>query len=107
MTFKIEVSIAAKLDMRDGADHIALDSRRHALRWARGLNSELLLLRQMPLRFPLIQEAEELRVPLRSFHYFSHRVIYEVNEPKGVVTILRVLHNSRRPLSIEDVTGPE
>ena len=60
-------------------------------------------LAEMPLRFALIPEADELKRPLRSFPHHSHRVIYQVDEQAQTVSMLRVYHSARAPLQLEDL----
>jgi plasmid stabilization system protein ParE len=107
MKYRIEVAEPAELDLADGAAYIALDSPRRASQWLKAVRPLMASLREMPLRFSLISECEEVGISLRAFHYHSHRVIYRVDEDTKVVKILRVLHNSRRPLSTEDVADLE
>lgn len=82
-------------------------SRRTRVRRRRGgrraCKALILSLQEMPGRFPVIPEAEELGLPYRSALHHSHRVIFRVDAEKNTVYVVRVYHGARRPLTPEDV----
>lgn len=103
MAFKVQLSEAARTDMKQTTALISKRAPASADKWFDGLIDALKSLTEMPLRFALMPEANELKRPLRSFPYHSHRVIYQVDEPAQVVSILRVYHSARAPLQLEDL----
>jgi len=103
MAFDIELSRRAEIDIYETIDYIARDSAESSRKWFDGLFSELEHLRELPERFALIPEAADIGRELRSFHYHSHRVVFEVKSRRNLFSIVRVYHGSRQPLSTEDV----
>lgn len=44
--------------------------------------------------------------PYRSLPYFSHRIVYRVDDQNAQVYVVRVYHSARRPLEEENVETP-
>lgn len=103
MAFKVQIVAAAQRDISEVVDFIHQDSPASAKKWLQGLSAAIQSLAEMPLRFTLIPEAHELKRPLRSFPYYSHRVVYEVEEASKTVSIIRVYHSARALLSPHDL----
>jgi len=103
MAFRIELARAAELDIADAAEYISRDSPVLAQRWLEGLFQLIASFENMPTRHALIPEAEQLKRQLRSVHYQSHRIVYEVREDQSIVYVARIYHGARRPLSARDV----
>lgn len=104
MAFKVQIVTAAQRDIADVTAFLHAASPDAAQKWLLNLERAIQGLAEMPLRFAQVTEAEELKRPLRSFVYYSHRVIYEVDEPNQIVSVLRVYHSARAPLQLEDLT---
>ena len=102
MAFRIELARHAELDIAEAVNYIAEDSPLQAARWFNGLFLVLEALREFPARNPLIREATNLGRELRSVRHHSHRVIYEIQEAKNTIYIVRVYYSARKPLSRKD-----
>ena len=76
MGFSIEITDPAIDDINDAVTFIARDSHQGAARWLAGLRSLIHSLEEMPDRFAVIPEADELQMPYRSAVYRSHRVVF-------------------------------
>lgn len=103
MAYRVKFSFRAESDVREAAAYIRSDSPRAAQRWVLGLREAMAVLRDAPLSLPFIPETDRLGRPYRAIHYYSHRVIYRVDEENAVVYIVRVYHGARRPLEDGDV----
>ncbi len=105
MAYEIRITEPAKFDAQEYAQYIRDKERsvEAASKWLRTLLVEIEKLRDMPSRFAVIPEGDELGTAYRSFNYYSHRVIYAVNEEAQIVTIHRIYHGARAPLAPDDV----
>lgn len=101
LTYRVRVTRAATVDAQEYATFIRDENQSPfaARKWLDGLQAELASLTEMPTRFPVIPEAEELGFPYRSFMYHSHRVIYAVREEDQTVIVHLVYHGARKPLT--------
>ncbi len=99
MNYKVEVTSLAKQDTRDYA-HFIRDQRapEAAIRWLNDLQEGIASLASMPERFAKIAESDRLRTEYRQFMYFSHRVVYRIEEELKTVYIIRVYHGARNSL---------
>ena len=103
MAFKIQIVEAAQRDMSEATEYIYKDSPATAQKWLLGLAEAIYSLAEMPLRYALIPEAQELKRPLRGFLYHSHRIVYEVDDTQGMVSVLRIWHSARLPIGWTDL----
>jgi len=103
MAFKIALAEAAFRDIDEATAFIAHDSPDQARAWLAGIFPIIDSLQSLPKRYAVIPEAAALARELRSVHYHSHRIVYEVDESAQTVYIVRVYHGARRPLSSGDL----
>lgn len=105
MSYRVRTTLAAKRDARENAQFIRLEhkSPNAARRWTEGLLAAIKELSYSPERFPVIPEADDLGMPLRSFVYHSHRVIFSIEVSPRRVTVLRIYHGARKPLTTDDL----
>jgi plasmid stabilization system protein ParE len=88
----------------EATQYIAQTLKSAAARWQAGLWEKIFsLLPNMPEKFGFISEADELRFPLRSFNYHSHRVVYRVDDASSTVFVVRVYHGARQDLKEPDI----
>jgi len=71
-------------------------------RWWRGLLDAIDSLDEMPERCPPIPEIDEFEEKLRHLLYYSHRIVFRINEAAKTVVVLRTYHAARKTLSSED-----
>ena len=69
-----------------------------AERWFRGLVQAIYSLEELPERCPVVPEHEEFSFEIRHLIYFSHRIIFRVEEAARIVRILHVRHAKRRAI---------
>ena len=103
MAFKVQLVVAAERDIAEALAFIHGNSPVAAQKWLEALLERIQGLTEMPSRFALITEADELKIPLRSFNHHSHRIVYEVNVATETVSIVRVYHSARAPIQLEDL----
>lgn len=103
MGFKVVVIPTARADLEEYADWIAEDSPDQARKWLIEAWETIFSLREMPARFAIIDEAEELGAEVRDVLHHSHRIVYRVREDEQIVEVLRVWHGARRAISQADV----
>lgn len=85
MDFKIELSALAIADIEESVAYIQADSVLQAQKWLDELTDALNGLALFPKKYASIPESASLKRELRSFHHYSHRVIFELQEAKMVI----------------------
>ena len=105
MAYKIEIAEPALSDAKEYSKFIrdARESPAAAAIWLSGLQFAISQLSDLPNRFSVIPEAEELALPFRQFVYHSHGVIYEVLEAEKKVVVHRVWLSARHPISRNEI----
>ena len=105
MRYRVEISTPAYLDAKDYFVYVKdkKESPEAAARWYLGLFDELKKLADFPKSLPLIPEQHHHRIEIRQFIYHSHRVIFSVDEQKEIVSVLRIYHGAREPLTPNDL----
>lgn len=103
MAFRVLLSAPAERDIEEAAEFMMTNSFDAAGKWLDGLQKALQSLEEMPARHAVIAEAASLGRPYRSLPYFSHRIVYRVDDQNAQVYVVRVYHNARRPLEEENV----
>ena len=105
MAYRVQISILARREARDYAAFVREErqSPDAARQWLEGLYATIRELADLPERFSVIPEAEELVFPYRSFVFHSHRVIYAVYEAEQLVIVHRIYHGARKPLTDLDI----
>ena len=106
MAYKVLLSTPAERDIGEAVKFIAANSPEAASRWLGGLQQAILSLEDIPARHALVPEAASLGMPYRSLPYFSHRVVYRVDEASGQVFVVRVYHGAKKPMEEEDTQAP-
>jgi plasmid stabilization system protein ParE len=106
MTYHIEFSVRALLDLEVFYFEKNVAESQAAARWFNGLQDAIEALATLPNRCPLAPEAKGLRRRLRHLLYGKkphvYRVIYEVDESRRVVKVFHIRYGARRALSISD-----
>ncbi len=105
MGYRVKITNAALGDAQEYVDFIqhANKEPEAAEKWFRGLVNTILSLEQLPGRCPVIPEAREFSLELRQRIFYSHRIIFHINEKNRLVTVLRVYHGSRKKIRPEDI----
>ncbi len=103
MVFKVVITAPAEQDIDEATQYIADDSQSADSKWNAELWTVIFSLKEMPSRFSVIPEAEELGFPYRSISHYAHRMIFRIDETSETVFIIRVFHGARRSLTQEEV----
>ena len=93
MDYRVSLTAAARRDVREIVRFISLDSPQSGARFGRRLIACAGSLGQFPQRGRIVPEFE--RPAIREIIFHSYRVIYHVDDPNGVVTVLRFWHAAR------------
>ena len=104
--FRVSLTADAVADTNGYSSYLANEqqaSARVVQRWLEGLEAAVAGLEYHPTRCPLIPEQRRFRRPIRQVLYYSHRIIFTVNEEQQEVIILRVYHSARRPIQRDDL----
>lgn len=98
MDYRIRVTSAARDDIRDYAQYILEreEFSEPAKRWMQGAYEAIARLREMPGKYPPVDEQLGFDLPLKHSHYHSHRVIFAIDEDAKEVVVLRVFHGARQ-----------
>lgn len=102
MAFKVVSTPEAESDVREVIAYISKQSTVATAKWLMGFEDVLENLNEFPLRFMPFLEEESSDNLYRSCLYYSHRIIYRVDEANKVVYIVRVYHVARTPLRLSD-----
>lgn len=100
MAFQVDIAEPA---LNDAAEYVRFirEGKREpeaAERWFRGLVSAIYSLEQSPARCSVIPEAQEFPQEIRHLIYFSHRIIFGIDNRRRRVIVYRVLHGARDKL---------
>jgi plasmid stabilization system protein ParE len=106
LAFRVDITETAIGDAEEYVRFIREQGREPeaAERWWRGLLDAIDSLEEMPLRCPPIPEIDDFEETLRHLLYYSHRIVFRVNEMTKTVVVLRIYHAARKTLSGEDFT---
>ena len=102
MVFRVIITEPARLDAEEIANYLETQSPGTARDWLPGFLTCSYSLKDSPLRRAMIPEARDLELPYRPILYRSHRIIYRAFEDQMAVRIVRVYHQSRKPLESAD-----
>jgi plasmid stabilization system protein ParE len=98
MSYTVEMTPTADTELRQSFMYIHGRSPRNAVRWLRGIHKAIDALEDFPNRCGIAPESEHLGERLRHYLFESHRIIFFVDEPGGVVRILRIRHGKMRAI---------
>ena len=101
--YEIVLSLDAKQDIYTTIIYLERDkSKLAAENWKTRIITALESLSHMPHRCHRIFEKEDMGGEIRSLLCHPHRIIFEISEERKRVVVLRVYHERREPLTIED-----
>ncbi len=95
MTYRVDLTARAERELRllYGTINGAHSARARA--WFQGLEHAILALDESPARHPVIREVAGLRHLLYGRGHNVYRIIFAIDEPNLVVTVLHVRHGAR------------
>ena len=94
---KVEWTEPAFKNLEGIYQYISLDSPYHAKSFSNNLFKATEKLEVFPRMGKVVPEAEDYDEEIRELIYQSYRIIYQVEEDKGSVYILSVIHGSKEP----------
>ncbi len=90
---RVRLSAAARADLTDIGDWIARDNRRRAGSYVEELLGRCRGLGRLPLRSPVVMALRSR--PVRRAVHANHLILYEIDDARMEVIVLRVLHGAR------------
>jgi plasmid stabilization system protein ParE len=98
MTYRVELTARARRDLE--LLYRAIDAANSELArvWFNGLEAAVLSLDEHPARCPVTPEDPALRHLLYGRKGRVYRIVYMIDEPRRVVSVLHIRHGSRQPL---------
>jgi len=103
MAYKVRVSRPAEQDIEQAFIFIGDRSPRAAITWLNSVQQAITSLANMPNRASFIPENIRLKSQYRHLIHDNYRIVFQVDEEKKTVSVIRVYHSSRSPLGSEDV----
>ncbi len=91
--FRVEFTNAARCDLADIRDYVALDKPVAARNLVRRIETQVHGLSFMPERHEWIPERTELKLDLRHTFLGPYRIVYRVKA--RTVTVMRIIHGAR------------
>ncbi len=106
MAFRVDITERALADAEDFVEYVRREKgdALGAERWWNGLLDALFSLEQRPGRGTLLPEPPLRTRRLRQILHQSHRIVFEMDEQREIVRVLRIYHASRRELRRRDVS---
>lgn len=95
MAFRVELTRRATRDLRCIYEYINAANSDAANDWFNGLEEAVLSLGENPARCPMIPEGHDLRHLLYGSRRNIYRIIFDIDEVGGVVTILHIRHGAQ------------
>ncbi|MFN0169732.1 MAG: type II toxin-antitoxin system RelE/ParE family toxin [Bryobacteraceae bacterium] len=107
MAFQVDVTDPALADAEDYVRRIRDVNKEPdaAERWFRGLVAAIYSLEEFPSRCPIIPEAGAFNEEIRHLIYFSHRIIFGIDDNVKRVVVYRIFHGARKGLRPKDIRG--
>ena len=103
MAFDVVVTDLAQVDIDEAVQFIGQNSTQAAAKWKAELADLIFSLAEMPTRFAVVPEVDELKLRYRSASHYSHRVIFRIDEELNTVVVVRLYHGKRMPLSEDNL----
>ncbi len=97
--YRVEVSPAAAQQINEAFDYIHLRSPQNAKNWLVKFRQQIQTLKTMPHRCGLIRENAVFKKEVRELLYFSHRILFTVDEDESLVQIHAVRHGAQSELA--------
>jgi plasmid stabilization system protein ParE len=103
MTFSLEITITALMELQEAFDWLWQYSPKAAEKWQSGLLQAIESLAENPLRYPLAHESASLEKEIREMLHGKRRrvfrILYEIREQ--TVYVVRIRHGARKFLDEE------
>lgn len=103
MVFRVNVMPRAIEDITDYADFIFEDSPSRSQAWLLGVWDTIFSLQEMPERYAVIAESEQIGADVRDVGFQSHRIVFEVERESMTVNVLRVYGMAQSSIESSDL----
>lgn len=100
--YSVEITSEVESSIRSAFYYIHERSPTNALNWLAGLYRTIDTLETMPSRCAMIREKEAFDEEVRELLYYSHRIIFSVEEAKALVSVHAFRHSAQ-----DDITRGE
>ena len=102
MAYRVDLTQRAARNLRRIYQTINVEDAAQARTWFNGLEKMILSLDEHPARGAVIPEDDSLRHLLYGRRQHVYRIIYAIDEPNRVVTVLHIRHGARNALTLGD-----
>ncbi len=101
MAFQVEFSRRAEQDIEEIFDYIHAGAPLNAVRWRRGLEEKLKILRQVPASFAHAAEDRDSPCEVRQIFYGRYRILYTIAGER--VQVLTIRDGARLPMTAKEI----
>ena len=91
-TYTVNITDEVAADIEKAFDYIHEQSPQNAVKWLRELYKAIDTLETMPDRCPLIREHDAFEEQVRNLLFYSHRIIFTINEGTETVQVHAFRH---------------
>ena len=102
MAYRVDLTERAARNLRRIYETFNVEDATQARTWFNGLEKTILSLDEHPARGAAIAEDEGLRNLLYGHRRHVYRIIYAIDEPNRVVTVLHIRHGARDAFTSND-----
>jgi len=107
MAYRVEFSSRAARDLATLFEEINASESVPAARWFNGLENAMGTLESLPRRCPAAPESKRTRRRLRHLLYGKkphvYRVIFEIDEPHKILTVITIRHGARESAAPDEL----
>jgi plasmid stabilization system protein ParE len=102
--YEVILSFDARQDIYTTVIYLEQDKPKlTAENWKKRIIEALESLSQMPHRCPGVFEEEDIGGEIRSLLCHPHKIMFEISEKDKRVVVLRIYHERREPLTLENL----
>jgi len=96
--YDIKISPTAKAQINESFCYIFEQSPQNAKSWLTKIYKKIDSLETIPNRCGRIQEKEAFRIDVRELRFYSHRILFTVDEERSIVLVHSVRHGAKDEL---------
>ena len=96
--YQIEISPTSKAQIDETFSYIFEQSPQNAKTWLARIYKKIDSLETMPHRCELIREHEAFTIDVREILFYSHRILFTVDEDKSMVLVHYLRHGAKDEL---------
>jgi len=107
MTYRVDLTNRAARDLRRIYRTINAEDASQAMLWFNGLEEAVLSLDEFPARGTPTPEDPSLRHIIYGRRRHRYRIIYAIDEPSNVITVLHIRHGARDAFMARETDAEE